>query len=57
MAEHPDAFTPGQIRTVQRRLKIWRSDVAHKLVFGNEEIAADVVPMEEEAASPASTFS
>jgi hypothetical protein len=25
---------PGQIRTLQRRLKGWRSELAHKLVFG-----------------------
>ncbi len=57
MAEHPDTFTPGQIRTVQRRLKDWRSDVAHKLVFGDGELATDVVPINEQATSPARTVS
>ena len=55
MAEHPDAFTPGQIRTVQRRLKGWRSDVAHKLVFGDGELATDLVPIEEQSTSSART--
>ena len=32
--EQPGCFPPGQIRTLQRRLKGWRSEVAHKLVFG-----------------------
>ena len=33
-AEHPDTFPDGQLRTLQRRLKGWRRDVAHMLVFG-----------------------
>jgi hypothetical protein len=28
--EHPDAL----LRTIQRRLKIWRAEQAHRLVFG-----------------------
>ncbi len=55
MAEHPDAFTRGQIRTVQRRLKGWRSDVAHKLVFGDGELATDLVPIEEQLTPSAET--
>ena len=31
---HPDMFKPGQLRTLQRRVKSWRSEAAHKLVFG-----------------------
>ena len=57
MTEYPDTFTPGQIRTVQRRLKGWRSVVAHKLVFGDGELATDIVPIEDQAASPARTVS
>ncbi|MGI4765517.1 MAG: hypothetical protein ACRYGP_10760, partial [Janthinobacterium lividum] len=57
MAEHPDTFTPGQIRTVQRRLKDWRSDVAHKLVFGDGKLAIDFVPIDDQATSPATTAS
>jgi hypothetical protein len=32
--EEPGVFHDGQIRTLQRRLKEWRKDMAHKLVFG-----------------------
>ena len=32
--EQPGIYPPGQIRTLQRRLKGWRSEVAHTLVFG-----------------------
>jgi hypothetical protein len=32
--EQPDVYSDGQIRTLQRRLKGWRSEMAHKLVFG-----------------------
>ena len=33
-AEHPGAYPDGQLRTLQRRLKIWRQETAHKMVFG-----------------------
>ena len=33
-AEQPGVFPDGQLRTLQRRLKGWRRDVAHILVFG-----------------------
>ena len=32
--ERPDVYADGQLRTLQRRLKTWRRDAAHKLVFG-----------------------
>ena len=32
--EQPGVYPDGQIRTLQRRLKGWRSEMAHKLVFG-----------------------
>jgi hypothetical protein len=32
----PGAFAPGQLRTLQRRVKQWRSEVARQLVFGLE---------------------
>jgi hypothetical protein len=35
-AQHPGAFPDGQLRTCQRRLKVWRREMAHKLVFGAE---------------------
>jgi DNA invertase Pin-like site-specific DNA recombinase len=33
-AEQPGAYPDGQRRTLQRRLKLWRREVAHTLVFG-----------------------
>ena len=33
-AEQPGTFPDGQLRTLQRRLKGWRREVAHMLVFG-----------------------
>lgn len=32
----PGAFAPGQLRTLQRRVKQWRSGIARQLVFGLE---------------------
>jgi len=32
--EHPGVYPDGQLRTLQRRLKGWRREVAHALVFG-----------------------
>ena len=34
--QRPGGFPDGQLRTLQRRLKEWRSEQAHKLVFGGE---------------------
>ena len=31
---HPQAYPDGLLRTVQRRLKVWRAAIARKLVFG-----------------------
>jgi hypothetical protein len=33
-AEYPDSYPTGLLRTLQRRLKIWRSEIAHTMVFG-----------------------
>lgn len=33
-AEQPGAYRDGQLRTLQRRLKGWRREVAHRMVFG-----------------------
>ena len=33
------AFPPGQLRTLQRRVKQWRSEIARQLVFGLESEA------------------
>ncbi len=32
-AEYPDAYSDGLLRTLQRRLKAWRREAAHKLVL------------------------
>jgi hypothetical protein len=32
-AEQPGAYPDGQLRTLQRRLKDWRREMAHKMVF------------------------
>ncbi len=32
--QHPGVYPDGQLRTLQRRLKGWRREVAHTLVFG-----------------------
>jgi hypothetical protein len=36
-ATHPGVYPDGQLRTLQRRLKIWRSEMAQKLVFGGTQ--------------------
>ena len=33
-AERPGIYPDGQRRTLQRRLKLWRREVAHTMVFG-----------------------
>ncbi|WP_299844127.1 hypothetical protein [uncultured Jannaschia sp.] len=33
-AAHPGSYPDAVLRTVQRRLKIWRGDMARALVFG-----------------------
>jgi hypothetical protein len=35
--EHPGAFQRGQLRTLQRRVKQWRSAAAKVLVFGGDD--------------------
>lgn len=39
--EQPGAFPDGQLRTLQRRLKEWRRQQAHKLVFGMDGADGD----------------
>ena len=34
--EQPGVYPDGQLRTLQRRLKEWRREMAHKMVFGAE---------------------
>lgn len=40
-AEHPGEFHDGQLRTLQRRLKIWRRAAARKLVFTGDSSGCD----------------
>lgn len=37
---YPGDYPDGLLRTLQRRLKIWRSEIAHALVFGRTDSAA-----------------
>jgi hypothetical protein len=32
--EYPGAYGDGLLRTLQRRLKTWRSEIANTMVFG-----------------------
>ena len=41
-AEQPGEFSPGQLRTLQRRVKDWRRLAARRLVFAESLGAADV---------------
>ena len=44
-SEHPGTFTDGQLRTLQRRLKSWRSETARRLVFGSYDLAISAVQL------------
>ncbi|GEO41847.1 hypothetical protein SAE02_59950 [Skermanella aerolata] len=37
---YPDRYPDGQLRTLQRRVKVWRSAKAQELVFGASRSAA-----------------
>jgi hypothetical protein len=37
-AENPGTYPDGQLRTLQRRLKEWRHEMAHRMVFGAASI-------------------
>jgi hypothetical protein len=56
----PDRFTPGQLGTLQRRVKQWRQDITFQLVFSGTGSAAegwtwhDQQSSRENAASPSS---
>jgi len=43
-AEQPGTYPARQLRTLQRRLKDWRRDKAHELVFGATAPAVEPVP-------------
>ncbi len=42
--EQPGVFPDGQLRTLQRRLKEWRREVAHQMVFGATTTGETPVP-------------
>ena len=41
-AAHPDGYSDGFLRTVLRRLKNWRADLARDLVFGDDKNVAQL---------------
>ncbi len=43
--EQPGTYPVGLLRTLQRRLKIWRRDKAHELVFGTTPAEVEPVPV------------
>jgi hypothetical protein len=43
-------FDPGQLRTLQRRVKEWRTEIARRLVFGADPEAARIATQGEEKA-------
>ncbi len=36
--EYPSTYTPGQLRTLQRRVRDWRRTMARKLIFGGANL-------------------
>ena len=42
--KQPDAFAPGQLRTLQRRVKDWRRMAARRLVFGEGQPPDEPMP-------------
>jgi len=43
-SEHPGQYTPGQLRTLQRRVHEWRREMAHQLVYASSEVTYPSVP-------------
>jgi hypothetical protein len=43
-AQCPGGYPDGQLRTLQRRLKEWRREAAHRMVFGTMTADAGVAP-------------
>ena len=59
-ALHPDRFSDGQLRTLQRRVRQWRAVMARQLVYGGPDdaqpweiapIGAEVLPSARTSAS------
>lgn len=44
------SYTNGQLRTLQRRVRVWRTSIARELIYGAE--AAQVTPKRERASPP-----
>jgi hypothetical protein len=42
-AGYPGVYPGGQLRTLQRRMKEWRREVAHRMVFGTTLVDAGLV--------------
>lgn len=47
----PEPFPAGQLRTLQRRIKQWRTSIARRLVLGCDSAAADCAENKEEVKS------
>jgi hypothetical protein len=50
-ATMPEPFQPGQLRTLQRRVKEWRTAIARRLVLGCEEATLETMQEKEEVTS------
>jgi hypothetical protein len=46
-AEQPGDYPHGLLRTLQRRLKVWRGEAAHKMVFGGDVSGAEASASDE----------
>jgi hypothetical protein len=44
MVKYPGKFSEGQLRTLQRRVKEWRSVMARELVFACNDPEDEMVP-------------
>jgi hypothetical protein len=47
-AQCPGIYPDGQLRTLQRRLKEWRREAAHRMVFGTMTVDPGVAPVDGE---------
>lgn len=51
-SEYPGRYQPGQLRTLQRRVKIWRGHAARRLIYGAQAAPADGHSIVRESAPP-----
>ena len=47
-AQYPGVYPEGQLRTLQRRLKDWRREAAHRMVFGTMTVDPGDAPRDDE---------